>query len=91
MANVTRKNFNKNGTYSVLQPVAYFQLRKDEQNWGFLGYNENSVTPKIIQEIMVYHLTTKGNRSIPVQLRESEFNEFIQKYATGSVLRKQIR
>jgi len=55
-------------------------MRKDEQNRGLWGYKENMATQKNDSRTMSYHLTTEGSRSILVQLRKSEFNEFILKH-----------
>lgn len=40
---------------------------------------------------MKYHLTTEGNRSIPVQLSEIEFNEFILKHLPEKMQKRHYR
>ena len=40
---------------------------------------------------MPYCLTTEGNRSIPVQLSESEFNEFIFKHLPEQMQKRHYR
>ena len=40
---------------------------------------------------MSYHLTTEGNRSIPVQLSESEFNEFILMHLPEKMQKRHYR
>lgn len=40
---------------------------------------------------MAYHLTTEGNRSIPVQLSESEFDEFILKHLPDKMQKRHYR
>ena len=40
---------------------------------------------------MAYHLTTEGNHSIPVQLSESEFDEFILKHLPEKMQKRHYR